>query len=113
VANETHSFNNPCVLFTFVVIDEKWEEMTYWIKYAESKAKDTNGNSIFVRVMLQTANDNIPPEIANNTILTTYVTNNSTAYDLTGMRYNSDNKKELINEKELLGDIDNVIHNLN
>jgi len=98
-----YTFNTPCILFTFIVIDEKWQEKSFWVKYAESTARNTNMHSIFVRVKSESAGDIIPLEISNTLIpiitTTTYVKNGE--------------KKELNNEKELLDNIKNESQKLN
>jgi len=111
-----YTFSQSCILFTFITIDDRWNDIEFWTKYAELKARETNNNSVFVRVHTDSTTGKRPtPEgiakfsaVGNKHV--EIVTDVKMVFN-----YNDgsgDGGKVLQNENALKAEITNIISNL-
>jgi len=49
-ALQPHSFKSPCLLLLFITIDDRWNDVKFWIDFTYTKSAETNENSVIVRV---------------------------------------------------------------
>jgi len=111
----SYTFPQSCILFTFITIDDRWNDIDFWTKYAELKARETNNNSVFVRVHTDatTAKRPTPEGIAKFSTVGNkqieIVTDVKFVFDSNG---SGDGGKVLQNENTLKVDINNIISNL-
>jgi len=110
-----YEFPQSCILFTFITIDDRLNDLDFWSKYAELKAQETKNNSVFVRVHTDSATSKRPmPEgVAKFSTVggkqAEIVTEVKFSFATDGLGAGG---KVLQNENSLLTEINNIISKL-
>jgi len=109
-ARRAHTFKSPCLLLIFVTIDDRWNDIDFWVDFTFTKSAETNENSAIVRVhsnresIHQKNPDNIISKVGGEQVFIT--TEVKMLLDTTGMV----GEIQLINEDKLKNDILSLLH---
>jgi len=112
-AQQAHTFKSPCLLLVFITIDDRWNDIKFWVDFTYTKSAETNENSAIVRVHSnpESTGQNNPDRIISKVsgeqvFITTEV---KSVMDTSGM---GTGEKQLNNEDKLKNDILALLHRI-